>query len=239
MPRFPRLRRSSDDQLVTRFRAGDEAAFTEIVERYRPRLVRYAATMLRGRSTDIPDDAVQDVFLRAYSSLRADDRPMAVRPWLYRIAHNRCIDLLRAEQPAELRDDLASPGGAAEQFERSERLRELVHDIQGLPAQQRSALVIREIDGLPYEEIATALNTTVPSVKSLLVRARGGLAEAAEARDASCASIRPELGRRGRRANRVTRHIDACPSCAAADIERRAGARRRLSPVPSAPRARR
>jgi RNA polymerase sigma factor (sigma-70 family) len=183
VPRLTRLRRASDEHLVARFRGGDEAAFAEIVTRYRPRLARYAATMLRGRSADVPDDVVQDVFLRAYATLQADDRPMALRAWLYRIAHNRCIDVLRPQQTAPLADDTPSPAGAASEiYERSERMRELVHDIQHLPDRQRSALIIRELEGLSYDEMAEAMGVTVPSVKSLLVRARMGLAKAAEAR---------------------------------------------------------
>jgi RNA polymerase sigma factor (sigma-70 family) len=224
-----RIRPASDDQLVARFRSGDDAAFAEIVDRYRPRLVRYAASMMRGRSADIADDAVQDVFLRAYSGLRTGDRPMALRAWLYRIAHNRCIDLLRGEQPVELSGEEPAPGGAPEQFERSERLRELVVDIRGLPDQQRSALIIREIDGLSYEEIGAALDVTVPAVKSLLVRARVGLAEAAEAREASCATIVPQLAKPGRRPKAVTRHLSTCAACTRADQDRRPAPSRRRS----------
>ena len=191
----PRLRPASDEQLVARFRAGDDAAFTEIVERYRERLIRYARTMLRHRSADVADDAVQDVMLRAYRSLRADDRPVVLRAWLFRIAHNRCIDLLRREQPAELGEDLAAATDTGVQVERSERMRELVGDIQALPERQRSALIIRELGGLSYDEIGVALDVTVPAVKSLLVRARVGLAEAAEARNAPAhaAHARPSL----------------------------------------------
>ena len=181
---LPRLRPVSDEQLVDRFRAGDDRAFEAIVERYRPRLVRYAASMLRSRGGQAAEDAVQDVFVRAFAALRADARPMALRAWLYRIAHNRCLDLLRTDAPLELDAERAgADAGADVQFERGERMRRLVADIQELSPNQRSALVIREIDGLGYAEIAEALGVTVPAVKSLLVRARMNLAEAAEARE--------------------------------------------------------
>ena len=184
---LPRLRPASDEQLVTRFRAGDERAFDAIVERFRPRLVRYAASMLRSRGSHAAEDAVQDVFVRAYPALRADARPMALRAWLYRIAHNQCLNVLRTQAPLELDTERAcgADAGADVAWERSERLRRLVADIQCLPPNQRSALVIREIDGLSYVEIAEALGVTVPAVKSLLVRARMNLAEAAEAREAA------------------------------------------------------
>ncbi|HEV2815575.1 MAG TPA: sigma-70 family RNA polymerase sigma factor [Solirubrobacteraceae bacterium] len=191
----PLLRLRSDDQLVAAFRDGRDDAFTEIAERYRERLVAYASHMLRSLGPAAAEDVVQDVLIRAYRALRADGRPMALRAWLYRIAHNRCLDELRAERPtSELHDGLAAATeDPVATFGRRERLRELVVDIQGLPPQQRSALVIRELDGLSYAELAEALDTTVPAVKSLLVRARMNLAAAAEAREPDYAgeSARP------------------------------------------------
>ncbi|HEX8207900.1 MAG TPA: RNA polymerase sigma factor [Solirubrobacteraceae bacterium] len=182
------LHARSDDQLVAAFRDGREDAFAVIAERYRERLVAYARHMLRARGQAAAEDVVQDVLIRAYRALRADSRPMALRAWLYRIAHNRCLDELRGERPsAELLDE-ELPGASSTDpvvaFGRRERLRELVGDIRSLPDQQRSALVIRELDGLSYAELAEALDTTVPAIKSLLVRARMNLAEAAGAREA-------------------------------------------------------
>jgi RNA polymerase sigma factor (sigma-70 family) len=179
------LRARSDDQLVAAFRDGREDAFTVISERYRDRLVSYARHMLRSSGPAAAEDVVQDVLLRAYRALRADARPMALRAWLYRIAHNRCLDELRAARPtSELFEEaIGTSEDPAASLGRRERLRELVGDIQDLPPQQRSALVIREIDGLSYAELAEALDTTVPAVKSLLVRARMNLAAAAEARE--------------------------------------------------------
>jgi len=181
----------TDEQLVAAFRGGDEAAFDAMTERYRDRLLAYARHMLRARGQAAAEDVVQDVLLRAYRALRADSRPMALRAWLYRIAHNRCLDELRGERPsAELLDEEV-PGSQADpaaEFGRRERLRELVGDIRSLPDQQRSALVIRELDGLSYAELAEALDTTVPAVKSLLVRARMNLATAAEEREAAAAA---------------------------------------------------
>jgi len=183
----PLLRLRSDEQLVAAFRDGREDAFALISERYRERLVAYARHMLRSRGHAAAEDVVQDVLLRAYRALGADSRPMTLRPWLYRIAHNRCLDELRGERPtAELLEDALTGGDdPAAEVGRRERLRELVGDIQDLPPQQRSALVIRELDGLSYAELAEALDTTVPAVKSLLVRARMNLAAAAEEREAA------------------------------------------------------
>ncbi|MCU0258352.1 MAG: RNA polymerase sigma factor, partial [Solirubrobacteraceae bacterium] len=153
--------------------------------------------------------------------MRADDRPVAVRAWLYRVAHNRCIDELRRPGPqptdlVELDGDRGEedPGAL---LERREKLRRLVLDLQRLPDQQRSALLMRELEGLSYEELAGALGVTLPAVKSLLVRARMGLADAAEARDAACTEIRADLagaaGRGVRMNARARRHLRDCEDC--------------------------
>lgn len=215
--RFLRLR--SDEQLVAMFRAGDEAAFQAIHDRYRQRLFAYSRQMLGGSRQDA-EDALQDVFLRAYGALRADSRPVSLRAWLYRVAHNRCIDHLRrpVPPPAEVfelsRRPLHDP---IEEAERREDLRRLVRDVQGLPEQQRSALLMREMDGLSYAELADALDVTIPAVKSLLVRARIGLVEAGEARDTACVEIRESLalahGRGVRASGLARRHMGECRDC--------------------------
>ena len=89
----PLLRLRSDEQLLALFRAGREDAFRLIHDRYHDRLLAYVRHMLRGHSE--AEDVVQDVFLRAYGALRSGERDIAVRPWLYRVAHNRCIDYVR------------------------------------------------------------------------------------------------------------------------------------------------
>jgi RNA polymerase sigma factor (sigma-70 family) len=175
------LRPPSDEDLVAALRAGDDDAMTEIDRRYRDRLLAYVRRMSAGADAE---DVVQDVLARAYTALRADDRPMALRAWLYRVAHNRCLDVLRRPAPllTEEIDLGASTATLPELVAGRERLRQVVADIQDLPDQQRSALIIRELEGLSYEELAAALDTTVPAIKSLLVRARMNLARAAEER---------------------------------------------------------
>jgi RNA polymerase sigma factor (sigma-70 family) len=213
------LRLRSDDQLVALFRAGNDEAFRVIHDRYRQRLFAYMRSMLAGSRPDA-EDALQDVFLRAYGAVRADDRPIALRAWLYRVAHNRCIDQLRRPAPAsaDVYDVSRSPlPDPLEEAERREDLRRLVADVRRLPEQQRSALLMRELEGLSYSELAEAHNVSVPAVKSLLVRARLGLVQAAEARDTMCTEIRADLALahgRGVRANgRARRHLRDCDGC--------------------------
>jgi RNA polymerase sigma factor (sigma-70 family) len=213
------LRLRSDDQLVALFRAGNEEAFRVIHDRYNQRLFAYARQMLSGSRQDA-EDALQDVFVRAYGSLRASDRPIALRAWLYRVAHNRCIDQLRRPipPPADVFDVSRAPlCDPLVEAERREDLKRLVEDVRRLPTQQRSVLLMRELEGLPYAELAEAMDVSVAAVKSLLVRARMGLVESAEARDAACAEIRHDLSiahGRGVRANgRARRHLHDCAGC--------------------------
>jgi RNA polymerase sigma factor (sigma-70 family) len=172
----------SDEALVELFRAGRDDAYDAIVERYRPKLLAHARHVLRG--SDEAQDVVQDVFIRAHGALRRDGREMNLKPWLYRIAHNRCMDVLRRPTPVSAEPSIEQPApvDTAGEVQRRADLRQLVDDIGLLPDAQRSALVIRELGGLSYEEMAAVLDTTVPAIKSLLVRARVGLANAAQAR---------------------------------------------------------
>jgi RNA polymerase sigma factor (sigma-70 family) len=217
---LPLLRLRSDDQLLALFRAGSDEAFNVIHDRYRQRLFAYVRQMLSAHSRQDAEDVLQDVFVRAFGALRADDRAVNVRAWLYRVAHNRCIDHLRRPMPAPAdifemsRTPLHDP---LEDAQRREDLRRLVADVGRLPDQQRSALLMREIDGMSYSDLATALDVTVPAVKSLLVRARVGLVEAAEARSTDCAVIREDLTSaydRGVKASgRARRHMRECAGC--------------------------
>ncbi len=215
----PLLRLRSDEQLVALFRAGNDAAFSVIHDRYRQRLFAYSRQMLGGSRQDA-EDALQDVFLRAYSSLRSNDRPLSLRAWLYRVAHNRCIDHLRRPTPpaADLFDTSRRPlHDPMDELVRREDLRQLVADVRRLPDQQRSALLMREMDGMSYAELAEALDVSLQAVKSLLVRARIGLVEAVEARDTACADIRVDLAsayERGVRASGLARrHLRDCAAC--------------------------
>ena len=213
------LKLRSDEQLVAAFRQGNEEAFQVIHDRYRARLFAYTRQMLGGSRSDA-EDALQDVFLRAYNALRVDQRPLVLKAWLYRVAHNRCIDHLRRPTPpaAEVFDVSRTPlHDPLDEAERREDLRRLIADVRRLPEQQRSALLMREMEGLSYADLAQALDTSIPAVKSLLVRARIGLVEAAEARNTACSEIRDDLALsfgKGVRASAMARkHMRECQGC--------------------------
>jgi RNA polymerase sigma factor (sigma-70 family) len=216
----PLLRLRSDEQLVSLFRGGNDDAFRVIHDRYRQRLHAYSRQMLAGSAADA-EDVVQEIFVRAYGGLRSNDRELALRAWLYRIAHNRCIDEVRRPQPiaTEAIEELtAAPApDPMARIEQRDALRRLIADVRRLPDQQRSALLMRELGGMPYVDVAQALAVSVPAVKSLLVRARVGLAQAGEARDTACTLIREDLivahDRGVRTSGLARRHMRDCSDC--------------------------
>ncbi|WP_332674090.1 RNA polymerase sigma factor, partial [Aromatoleum sp.] len=180
----PLLRLQSDERLIVLVRRGNHAAFETLVARYQSRLLAFCRHMLGSRED--AEDVLQEVFAASFNAIVADDRPIHVRPWLYRIARNRSLNHLRRVQPigVDSMDVHMSDAGqtTADKVHKREDFRLLVCDVQDLPETQKTALLLREIDALSYEQIAEAMETTIPSVKSLLVRARVSLAEAAEAR---------------------------------------------------------
>jgi RNA polymerase sigma factor (sigma-70 family) len=217
--RSPLLRLQSDERLVALIRRGQHGAFEALVQRYQPRLLAFCRHMLA--SQEDAEDVLQEVFAAAFNAICADERPINARPWLYRIARNRCLNHLRRASAAgqDSMDVFEGDGGitTADTVHRREEFRHIVQDVQELPETQRTALLLREIDALSYEQIAEAMDTTVPSVKSLLVRARVSLAEAAEARLLTCNEVRLELGRVAegiaKSSPPVRRHLRGCERC--------------------------
>ena len=200
-------------------RRGQNGAFEALVQRYQARLLAFCRHMLG--SQEDAEDVLQEVFAASYNALLADNRPINARPWLYRIARNRCLNHLRKPRPVgqDSMDIFERDGGTstAETVHRREEFRQIVADVQDLPETQRTALLLREIDALSYDQIAEAMDTTVPSVKSLLVRARVSLAEASEARLLTCEEVRLELGQVAeglvKSSPPVRRHLKTCERC--------------------------
>ena len=214
------LRLQSDERLVAFLRKGNTAAFEILFARYETRLLAFCRHLLGSRED--AEDVLQEVMTAAFNAMLADERPINVRPWLYRIARNRSLNHMRRSQAigVDSMDLHFSDNGAstADKVHEREEFRLLVGDIHELPETQKTALVLREMDALSYEQIAEAMETTVPSVKSLLVRARVSLAEAAEARLLTCDEVRIELaevteGLRRRAGPLVRRHLRGCKRC--------------------------
>ncbi|MFM8561879.1 MAG: RNA polymerase sigma factor, partial [Solirubrobacterales bacterium] len=215
------LRLQSDEKLVAMTRGGDQGAYEALMGRYHSRILGFTRHMLGSRED--AEDVTQESFAAAYSAMMADERPINVKPWLYRIARNRSLNHMRRQKAIGVDDfdlHMADHGrSAADEVGQREDLRLLMGDVQALPESQRTALLLREIDALSYDQIAEAMETTVPSVKSLLVRARVGLAEAAEARRLSCDEVRVELGEvaegLARLSSPARRHVKECDRCKA------------------------
>jgi RNA polymerase sigma factor (sigma-70 family) len=213
------LRLQSDERLITLTRRGQHAAFEVLCARYQSRLLAFCRHMLASRED--AEDVLQEVFAAAFNAVLADERDINVRPWLYRIARNRSLNHLRRTSAigVDSMDVHFADGGVStsDKVIRRESFRELITDVHQLPETQRTALLLREIDALSYEQIAHAMETTVPSVKSLLVRARISLAEASEARKLSCDEVRLELGSVAEGLTKLStparRHLRTCERC--------------------------
>ena len=201
-------------------RNGNAGAFETIVDRYQGRLLGFCRQMLG--STEDAEDVLQEVFVNAYRAMLADQREINLRPWLYRIARNRCLNHLR-KPTADAQESMdmvpmVEAASTAEKVHNREEFRQLLTDVGKLPETQRSALMLREMDAMSYEEIAQAMETSVPSVKSLLVRARISLAEASQARQLTCGEVRIELAEAAEGLRKVSgpvrRHVRECEECA-------------------------
>ena len=205
-----------DDHLVARVRAGDEGAFEVAYERHAASILSFCRHMLSDAQE--AEDAVQQVFLSAHRDLLRDEREIRLKPWLYAIARNRCLSILRARRERADGDPELLTAGLADEVQHRADLRELVADLHDLPEDQRAALVLTEIGDLSHAEVAEVLGRGTANVKGLVFRARSGLIERRDARDAPCEEIRVELAnaRHGAlRRGRLRHHLTACPGCSA------------------------
>src|SRR4051812_11915768 len=238
-PRTRRFARSEpDERLVERVRAGDREAFEEVYERHASGLVSFCRHLLG--NMEEAEDAVQHTFLAAHRAMLADDRELHLKAWLYTIARNRCLSMLRGrrERPG-LDDELEhglSTAGLAVEVEHREDLRALLADLAHLPHDQRAALLLAELGAHTHDEIAQVLDVRRDKVKALVFQAREGLIAAREARETPCREIREQLatarGAALRRGN-LRRHLDVCAGCRAfrEDVQHQRAALAILLPV--------
>jgi RNA polymerase sigma-70 factor (ECF subfamily) len=173
-----------DRELVRRAQAGDKEAFEELVRRHQHRVFAVAGGILRRRE-DV-EDVAQQVFVKAYFSLRRFDQRAAFSTWLYKITVNECWDLLRKKKvrPLVYESDLSEE--QAGQFNAAERLDSGAQDVsdkleaqqqvenllQGLDERDRMMLILKEVEGFAIDEIAEILNLNANTVKVRLFRAR-------------------------------------------------------------------
>jgi RNA polymerase sigma-70 factor (ECF subfamily) len=179
----------ADVLLVERCRQADERAFDEIVQRHKNKIYNYVCRM----TNDSPDaeDITQEVFIKAYVSIGAFRNDASVDTWLYRIATNLVIDRFRrgkrAPQTVPVLDDEEDPlhelpatergSDPAAQAQLAELQAEVKRALAGLPPKLRSAIVMHDLEGLSYEEVAAAVGCPVGTVKSRLFNGRNLLKE--------------------------------------------------------------
>ncbi len=172
---------SDDIQRIERCKSGDRAAFEELVRHYQDRIFSLCRYMLKNRHD--AEDAAQDTFIKAYQNLRNFTPRASFYTWLYRIAVNTCLDRQKKpffeslfkwsahgeEATIELRSNKPSP----EKIFETHQLADALHiALSRLSTKLRTVIILREIDGLTYEEIAEVLEVSVGTVKSRISRAK-------------------------------------------------------------------
>jgi RNA polymerase sigma-70 factor (ECF subfamily) len=198
---LPLVRRAGDEEreLVRLAQGGAESAFEELVRRHQQRVFALVARALR-RQDDV-EDVAQQVFLKAYLSIKRFDQRAAFSTWLYKITVNECWDYLRkkkvrpllyesdlsTEQVSRL-DGIVSSGRAAESPAERAEIRELLQQLlDKLPEQDQQLLLLKEVEGFSVQELAEILSLNVNTVKVRLFRARGRIMDAYRRRRASLA----------------------------------------------------
>jgi RNA polymerase sigma factor (sigma-70 family) len=209
------LRLAGDDRLVALIRAGNEGAFEVVYDRYHRQLLSFCRHML-GHAEEA-EDAVQQAFISAHADLKRSERPIALRAWLFTIARNRCLSILRARrETATLENVEPETAGLAAEVQRREDLRTMLSDIARLPEDQRAALVLAELGDLDHGDIAAVVGCPKEKVKALVFQARSSLALSRQARETSCDEIREQLATlRGGALRRTAlrRHLRGCAGC--------------------------
>lgn len=180
-------RRSSDDtaknedaELLRAFTAGSEAAFVELYKRRHVEIYRFILQFLHG-DEDMASDVFQDTFVKVHQHAHTLRDTSNVRAWMYAIARNNCLNLIKRngrqvrldEEHADIEDiDMPLPDVV---YERDHLRSELDRAIAALPENQREAVVLREYEGMSYQEIAEATRTNVGVVRQRLWRAKQSL----------------------------------------------------------------
>jgi RNA polymerase sigma factor (sigma-70 family) len=192
-----------------------QAEFAALYERHHKALYRYCRSIVRHEED--AQDALQSTMTRAYAALQEKPHDFDLRPWLFRIAHNESVSILRRRRPTqELDAELAALGGVDERAELQETLRIFRQDLADLPDRQRSALVLRELNGLRPAEIAELLETTPGAIKQSLLEARRALARCHEGRETPCFDVQRALmdgDGRVLRGRGLRAHLRSCTAC--------------------------
>ncbi len=186
-----------------------------LYERHAGGLLSFCTYMLGSRHD--AEDAVQATFASAYRALRANERPVVLRPWLFAIARNDCLSIMRKRRPTvELNGELALRGDPLRELELHKEVRQMLEGLRELPEPQRAALVLAELHGLSQAEMGTVLDVQPEQVKAYVYQARSNLISEKRAREADCREIREELASARGAAllrGRLRRHVRSCADC--------------------------
>jgi RNA polymerase sigma factor (sigma-70 family) len=242
LPRRGGLLPFGDARLARLAARGDRRALEAIFRRHHQELYRYCRAIVRDPHD--AEDALQATMMKIAAALPGETREISLRPWLFRIAHNEAISVLRARRPtADLDQQLPADGEDVElQAEQRDRLRRLIQDLDGLPARQRGALIMRELSGFSFAEVGAAFAISAEAAKQAVYEARVALQEISEGREMDCRAVRRTISdgdRRRLRGRRVRAHLSDCERCAdfAAAIDRRRADLSALAPPIAAPAA--
>lgn len=212
------FRLASEQALLRHAVAGDERAFDEVFRRHHQEIFRYCRSIL-GNEQDAMD-ALQNTMTKALKRLPGETRKIRLKPWLFRVAHNESIDVIRSRRTVAGMSEIEaeeSRGVESEVTDR-ERLRQLLADIAHLPDAQRSALVMRELNGLEFEEVGLALGSSAAAARQQVYEARLALQEQQLGRDMRCEDARQTISANdGRvlRARKLRAHLRSCDDCEA------------------------
>jgi RNA polymerase sigma factor (sigma-70 family) len=208
---------SQDDGLARRAARGDQRAFEEIYGRYHQDLYRFCLAMV-GNPQDA-QDAMQSTMVKVLRALPGEKREIQLKPWLYRIARNESIEALRKRRDtSELDSEQGGIEAVAEHAETRERLRTVLADIERLPQRQRAVLIMRELGGLGFSEIAASFGTSPAVARQTLYEARLSLHQLEAGREMRCADVKRELSDADGRVTRrreIRAHLQSCADCRA------------------------
>jgi RNA polymerase sigma factor (sigma-70 family) len=215
LPGAPR-RLLTDGRLARLAAGGDTAAFEAIFARHHQAVYRYCRAIV-GSEHDA-EDALQNTMAAALRTLPGEKREIALQPWLFRVAHNEAISILRRRKTQSMDSEPVdrTTEGVDVQAESRGRLRQLVIDLQSLPDRQRSALVMRELSDLDYDAIGAALDATPAGARQAVYEARVALEDLREGREMNCEAARLAISQRdGRimRGRRIRAHLRGCEPC--------------------------
>jgi RNA polymerase sigma factor (sigma-70 family) len=229
---------SSDERLAARAAKGDQRAFEQIYERYHQDLYRFCLAMV-GNPQDA-QDALQNTMVKVLRGLPGERRTITLKPWLYRIARNEAVEILRRRRDSvELEPQQIPVAAVTETAESRDRLRTLLGDLEQLPERQRAALVLRELSGLDFEQIGASFGTSAAVARQTLYEARLSLRQLEAGREMRCDEVMRELSDADGRVTRrreIRAHLRNCPDCRAFrdEIGRRHEDLAALAPLPIA-----